>query len=55
MTVVRVYLWIIKIGLSLAMLGHLKTCTFTVTGVAADERVSYMATVEENRGAVFAK
>ena len=37
MIVVRFYVWVIRIGITLAMMGQLKTCTLVMAGLAADK------------------
>jgi hypothetical protein len=37
MIVVRFYVWVIRIGIALAMLGQLKTCTLVMAGLAAEK------------------
>ncbi len=37
MIVVRFYVWVIRIGVSLALIGQLKTCTLTMAGLAAEK------------------
>ncbi len=37
MIVVRFYVWVIQIGIALAMIGQLKACTLAMAGLAAEK------------------
>ncbi len=37
MELVRFYAWVIRLGIGLALLGQLKSCTLTMMGLAAEK------------------
>lgn len=37
MSMVRFYVWVIRIGIALALCGQLKTCTLLIMGEAAEK------------------
>ena len=37
MELVRFYAWVIRLGIALALIGQLKSCTLTLLGLAAEK------------------